>query len=126
LDLAPAHGHGVYAVEEVSGSDWLRGAELLAAVFADEDHGEGSGLDAELLFCGVCGGVALVVDRGDQVPVLEGGLLVLQEIALADVSFVLIGRGEDQEQPVLAAVGRGAGFQDCSLASSAVSCVALA
>jgi hypothetical protein len=33
--FAPAHGHGVYEVEELFGGDGLRRAELLAAVPAD-------------------------------------------------------------------------------------------
>jgi hypothetical protein len=46
--LAPAHGHGIYAVEEVSRTEGLGGAELLAAVFADEHDGEGPPADPEL------------------------------------------------------------------------------
>lgn len=126
MDLAPAHRHGVYAVEEVLRTDGLRGPELLAAVFADEDYGKCFGGDAESLSWGVCVGRFVEEGRGDEVPVLELGLPALQEVALAEVSFVRIGWGEDQEQAVLAAVWCEAGVQDCSRARLAVSCVALA
>ncbi len=124
--LAPAHGHGVYAVEEVSWPDGFGGAELLAAVLAGEHNGERLPFYTEPASCGVRGrGVSEEVYR-EQVPVLEGRFVVLQEAALADVWLVGGGWGEDQEEAVLAAVGREVRGQDCSRARSAVSCAALA
>ena len=85
-----------------------------------------SGFDAELLSCGVTAGHTIGEGLGDQVPISGVGLVVLREVALVNVFFVRAGRGEDQDQSVLAAVGREVGVQDCSLARSAVSRVALA
>ena len=124
--LAPAHGHGVYAVEEVSWSDGFGGAELLAAILADEHDGERLPLYTELPPRGAPGrGVPQEVQL-EQVAVLEGCFLVLEEVALVGVRLVGGGRGEDQEEAALAAVGREVRGQDCSRARSAVSCVALA
>ncbi len=124
--LAPAHGHGVYAVEEVSWSDGFGGAELLAAILADEHDGERLPLYTELPPRGVSSrGVPQEVQL-EQVAVLEGCFLVLEEVALVGVRLVGGGGGEDQEEAALAAVGREVRGQDCSRARSAVSCVALA
>ena len=124
--LAPAHGHGVYAVEEVSWSDGFGGAELLATVLANQHDGERITIYTELPSRGIPGrGVPQEVQR-EQVAVLEGCFLVLEEVALVGVRLVGGGGGEDQEEAALAAVGREVRGQDCSRARSAVSCVALA
>ena len=104
--------------------DGLRGAELLAAVFADQYHGERLPTDTEPPSRGVrVGGVSDAIQH-EQVPVLEGRSVALQEAALLAVQFVLGGWDEEQEEAVLAA--QGFGGQDCSRARSAVSWAALA
>lgn len=124
--LAPAHGHGVYAVEEVSWSDGFGGAELLAAILADEHDGERITLYTEPTSRGILGWGAPQEVQLEQVPVLEGRFVVLEEVALVGVRLVGGGGGEDQEEAALAAVGSEVRGQDCSRARSAVSWVALA
>ena len=36
--LVPSHGHGVDHGVKPGGPEWLRGAELVAAILADQDH----------------------------------------------------------------------------------------
>ena len=50
--LTPAHGHGVDEVEQFFGKNGLHRAELLAAVFADENGGEGAVVYFELASSG--------------------------------------------------------------------------
>ncbi|MEJ7842988.1 MAG: hypothetical protein WKF95_14590 [Rubrobacter sp.] len=107
-------------------SDGFGGAELLAAVLADEHDGERIILYSELPSRGVPGrGIFEEVQR-EQVAVLEGRFVVLEEVALVGVRLVGGGGGEDQEEAALAAMRREVRGQDCSRARSAVSCVALA
>ena len=122
-DLAPAHGHGVYEVEQLSGGDGLRRAVLLAAVLAHEDGGEGAVFYPEPApgGGGSFGGV-LEKGLGQKVAVLGGGFVAFQQPDLADVGLVPGGGGEDEEAAV---AGRGL-RQDCPLARSEVCWAALA
>lgn len=115
--LAPAHGHGVYKLEEFFGGDGLRGAELLAAILADEDDGEGAPLYAEPASRGrESPGVVLQKRLGQEIPLPEGGLPTFEEAELAGVGLVVGRGGEDEE----AAVGGRGVLQDCSRARSSV------
>ena len=123
LDLVPAHGHGIYEVEQLSREDGLRRAELLAAVFADENGAKGAVFYVEAPPRG--GGLfRAVLEEGlyQEVSVLGGGFVVFEQVALAGVVFVVRRRGEDEK----AAVRRRVFFQDCSLTRSAVCWAALA
>ena len=96
--FASAHGHGVYEVEELFGGDGLRRAELLAAVPADEDGGEGVLLYPEPASRG--GGlIGAVPEEGfrQEIAVLASGLPAFEEVELAGVGFVVRGGGEDEE-----------------------------
>lgn len=78
LDLAPAHGHGVDEVEQCFGKDGLGRAELLAAVLADEDGGEGAELYPETAPRGGGPfGAVLEEGFGQEVAVCGGGPVAL-------------------------------------------------
>jgi hypothetical protein len=122
--LAPAHGHGVYEVEELFSGDGLRRAELLSAIPADEDGGEGAVLYPEPAPRGG-GFVRAVLEEGfrQEVAVLAAGLPAFEEVELAGVGLVVGRGGEDEE----AAGVRGAvSAQDCSLMRSSVCWAAVA
>ena len=94
--LAPAHGHGVYEVEELFGGDGLCRAELLAAVPADEDGGEGAVFHPEPASCGG-GFIRAVLEEGfdHEVAVLAAGPPAFEEVELTGVGFVAGRGGED-------------------------------
>ena len=122
--FAPAHGHGVYEVEEPLGRDGLRRPELLAAVPADEDGSECAVLYPEPASRGG-GFVRAVLEEGfrQEVAVLAAGLPAFEEVELPGVGLVVGGGGEDEE----AAGVRGADpAQDCSLIRSSVCWAAVA
>ena len=114
--LAPAHGHGVYEVEELFGGDGLRRAELLAAIPADEDGGEGAVLYPEPASCGT-GFIRAVLKEGfgQEAAVLVAGLPAFEELELAGVGLVAGRGGEDEEA---AGVRGGISVQDCCRARS--------
>ena len=116
--LAPAHGHGVYEVEELFGGDRLCRAELLAAVPADENGGEGVVFHAESAPCGG-GFIRAVLEEGfdHEVAVLAAGLPAFEELPLAGVGLVGGRGGEDEEA---AGVRGGVSVQDCCRARSSV------
>jgi hypothetical protein len=116
--LALAHGHGVYEVEELFGGDGLRRAELLAAVPADEDGGEGAVLYPEPASRGG-GSIGAVLEEGfgQEVAVLAAGLPAFEELELAGVGLVAGRGGEDEEA---AGVRGGVSVQDCCRARSSV------
>ena len=122
-DLASAHGHGVYEVEQPSGDDGLHRTVLLAAVFAHEDGGEGAVFNPEPAPCGG-GSFGAVLEKGfrQEVAVFGGGFVAFQQPDLADVGLVPGGRGEDEEE----AVAGGRLRQDCSRTRSEVCWAALA
>ena len=88
--FAPAHGHGVDEVEELIGGDGLRRAELLAAVPADEDGGEGAVLYPEPASRGG-GSLGAVLEEGfrQEVAVLAAGFPAFEVVDLAGVGFVV-------------------------------------
>ena len=118
IHFALAHGHGVYEAEELFGGDGLRRAELLAAVPADEDGGEGAVLYPEPA-SGGGGFIDAVLEEGfrQEVAVLAAGLPASEEVELAGVGLVVCGGGEDEEA---ARVWGAVSAQDCSLARSSV------
>ena len=122
--LAPAHGHSVYEVEELFGGDGLRRAELLAAVPADEDGGEGAVLYPEPASRGG-GFVRAVLEEGfgQEVAVLAAGLPAFEEVELAGVGLVIGRGGEDEEA---AGVRGGVPAQGCPRARSSVCWAAVA
>jgi len=122
--LAPAHGHGVYEVEEPFGGDGFRRAELLASVPADEDGGEGAVLYPEPASRGG-GFVRAVLEEGfrQEVAVLAAGLPAFEEVELAGVGFVVRRGGEDEEA---AGVRGGISAQDYPRARSSVCWAAVA
>lgn len=75
IHFASAHGHGVYEAEELFGGDGLRRAELLAAIPADEEGGEGAVLYPEPA-SGGGGFIGAVLEEGfrQEIAVLEAGL----------------------------------------------------
>ena len=116
--FALAHGHGVYEVEELFGGDGLRRAELLAAVPADEDDGEGAVLYPKPASRGG-GFIGAVLEEGfsQEVAVLAAGLPAFEEPKLAGVGLVAGRGGEDEEA---AGVHGGVSVQDCCRARSSV------
>src|SRR5215210_3781390 len=119
----PAHGHGVYEVEQFLGGDGLRRAVLLAAVFANEDGGEGAVHYPEPVSRGGGAfGAALEEGFHQEVAVFGFGPVILQQVALAGMGFVPGGGGEDDE---VAWAGR-VSLQGYSRARSAVCWAAFA
>ena len=116
--FALAHGHGVYEVEELFGEDGLRRAELLAAVPADEDGGEGAVLYPEPASRGG-GPTGAVLEEGfgQELAVLAAGLPAFEELQLAGVGLAVRRGGEDEEA---AGVRGGVSVQDCCRARSSV------
>lgn len=96
--LAPAHGHRVYEVEEVPGPDGLPRAELLGAVLADQDGGERAVLDAVAV--SRAQGLSRVVlekDGGQEIPVPKTSLVAFEQVALAGIRPGFRRRGEEEE-----------------------------
>ena len=116
--FAQAHGHGVYEVEKLFGWDGLRRAELLAAVPADQDGGEGAVLHSEPASRGG-GSIGAVLEEGfgQEVAVLAAGLPAFEELELTGVGLAVRRGGEDEEA---AGFRGGVSVQDCCRARSSV------